>query len=244
MIKVTNLSKFFENKVVFQNLNFEVKTGTCLGIIGANGAGKTTLIKCLVNLIEFKGKITINCNSGQLEIKKAIGLVADFNLLIEEFTVLEYLEYLALIYQIPDYESRFRIESLGSAFYNFDWETNRNLPIKFLSRGNKQKVTIIASLLHKPSILIFDEPFVGLDFKSINVLISIIKNFCKNKIVIVASHDFLYLQQVCTEIAIFEGKNLLFTKDLHKYLVEGLKLKESQKDILNQSIIKNLDWIV
>ena len=193
MLKINNFSKIYKgNKRAVDNISLEVKEGEIFGFIGHNGAGKTTTIKSIVGINEFdEGDILINGMSvkdNPIECKKLMAYIPDNPDLYESLTAIQYLNFVADIYGVSADQREELIKKYGDAF-----EITNNLGslISSYSHGMKQKLAIISALIHKPKLLVLDEPFVGLDPKASHTLKGIMKEICEEG----AS---IFFQFVCT----------------------------------------------
>ncbi|MBX8936038.1 ABC transporter ATP-binding protein [Enterococcus hulanensis] len=159
---------------VLKDINFEVKNGEMIGLIGLNGAGKSTTIKNIIGLLTpQKGTITVDELTLQQDAenyRKKIGYIPETPSLYEELTLREHIEVTAMAYGIQKEEAMKRAESLLKTFRlenRLDW-----FPVNF-SKGMKQKVMVLCAFLIQPSLYIIDEPFLGLDPLAINALLEL-----------------------------------------------------------------------
>lgn len=176
MLEVKKLSGGYANIPVLKDVSFQVTDGELVGLIGLNGAGKSTTIKEIIGLLTpYEGQILIDGQTllGQAEAyRKKIGFIPETPSLYEELTLREHLEVVALAYDL-DWDAAFeRAEKLLKLFRleeKLDW-----FPVHF-SKGMKQKVMIICAFMVQPSLLIVDEPFLGLDPVAIQDLIDLLE---------------------------------------------------------------------
>ena len=176
MLEVKKLSGGYANIPVLKDVSFQVTDGELVGLIGLNGAGKSTTIKEIIGLLTpYQGEIRIDGQTlqGQAEAyRKKIGFIPETPSLYEELTLKEHLEVVALAYDL-DWDAAFeRVEKLLKLFRleeKLEW-----FPVHF-SKGMKQKVMIICAFMVQPSLLIVDEPFLGLDPVAIQDLIDLIE---------------------------------------------------------------------
>lgn len=236
MITYRNVSKSYNKftKAV-DNLNLEIPTGKIVGLIGHNGAGKTTTIKMTVGIYKpTEGEILINGKSileDPIAIKKEIGFVPDNPFITQVFTGYEYLNFIADIYGVSSKDRETRIKILGERL-QLTHELNNK--IKSYSKGMKQKLTIISSLLHNPKIWILDEPLSGLDPQSSFILKSFIKEYAdKGNTVIFSTHVLEVAEKICDEIVILNKSKLVFNGTL-----DTLKFTYSGNDDLEDIFLK------
>lgn len=209
LLECDNVSKQYGFFFALNNISFNVKENTILGIVGANGAGKTTLIKILSGLSSpTSGKIIINgmdYKENSRNIKRLIGTITSRSFLYEELSIYENLKFYSKLYSVYEkHEFKEKIEQYADSFNLSDWIYE---PISYLSTGMKQKVEIIRILIHNPSILLLDEPFSGLDFNSIKLLIKILNDLKENEnlTTILTTHKIEEIQQISDAILILKS---------------------------------------
>ena len=159
ILKVDHLNKKYGDKIVLKDLSFNVKKGEIFGFIGSNGTGKSTTIKCLTNIVNYdSGDIIINgfsLDKNPIDAKKSFGLIMEEPCVYEDMSGKEFVSFTASIYGVNKETFETRYEELVS---KFDMKNDMNKLIKFYSHGMKQKVAMIASLIHEPKLWILDEP--------------------------------------------------------------------------------------
>lgn len=208
VLVIEDLMKSYGAKEVLKGINLEVHKGEVFGFIGKNGAGKSTTIDCIVGLKEpTSGKIYV-CNNDihekPLEAKKCIGYVSSEPTAYEMMTGKDYLEFIGSSYGM--YQAAFdkNLAFIQKKFKMPVEDLNRR--IHEYSHGMKQKICLMASLVHNPKIWIMDEPTVGLDIIVYQTLIEMIQDFAKNgKTVFVTSHDIDLVTKVCDRVAIINN---------------------------------------
>ena len=226
MLKIKNLSKSYKNKKAIENINFEIQKGDIFGFIGHNGAGKTTTIKCIVGIHEFEdGQILINSKDikkNPIECKKDIAYIPDNPDIYESLTGIQYLNFIANIFKVNKSEAEKLI-----AYYADKLELTDSLgyTISSYSHGMKQKLVIISALIHKPKLLVLDEPFVGLDPKASFTLKEIMKEFCNNGgAIFFLTHVLEVAEKICNKIAIIKDGKVVVCGDTNQ--VKGNKSLE------------------
>lgn len=165
MLKVSGVTKKFRKTVANNNITFELKAGEIGVLLGLNGAGKSTLIKCVCGLLDFQGDITVggfDCRSNQA--KGLIGYVPETPALYDYLTVGEHIEFIERAYVCKNDELKNRLLDV------FELSDKTDKLAKELSKGMQQKLSICCALVHSPSLVIFDEPMVGLDPYAIKAL--------------------------------------------------------------------------
>ncbi|MFX1572583.1 MAG: ABC transporter ATP-binding protein [Promethearchaeota archaeon] len=227
LIDCINVSKQFGYFFALKKISFKIRKNTIFGIGGANGAGKTTLIKILSGLLKpTMGKVVIdglNYIDHPNIIKQNIGITTDESFLYEELTIFENLKFFDnLHFNFEKNNIKYKIEQYVKKFDLIDWI---NEPVKNLSHGMKQKVELIRSLMHNPSILFMDEPFSGLDYKSSEMLSNFILELKKkeNVSIILTTHRIDVFHQLCDDLIILKkGKitKLATKKDYAEIQIE------------------------
>jgi ABC-2 type transport system ATP-binding protein len=158
MLSVRNVTKFYGKVKANDNLSFEVEDGKIAVLLGPNGAGKTTILKCIAGLLRFQGEIMINGHPNKsIESKRTLGYVPEMPAVYDLLTVSEHLEFIRRAYKLED-------DGYGDELLErFELADKKDKLGKELSKGMQQKVSICCALLPRPSVIVFDEPMVGLD---------------------------------------------------------------------------------
>ena len=166
MFEVRNVTKKYGKVIANRDISFAVQDGEIAVLLGPNGAGKSTIIKCIAGLLRFSGEVTIGGYPGKsLEAKTLLGYVPEMPAVYDLLTVWEHMEFIARAYRLENWEAE--AEALLTRFELWD---KKNKLGKELSKGMQQKVSICCALLHRPRVIIFDEPMVGLDPHAIKEL--------------------------------------------------------------------------
>ena len=211
MLEVKKLSGGYANIPVLKDVSFQVADGELVGLIGLNGAGKSTTIKEIIGLLTpYEGQILIDGQTiqGQTEAyRKKIGFIPETPSLYEELTLKEHLEVVALAYDL-DWDAAFeRAEKLLKLFRleeKLEW-----FPVHF-SKGMKQKVMIICAFMVQPSLLIVDEPFLGLDPVAIQDLIDLIEEEKKRGTsILMSTHVLDSAEKMCDRFVILHQGQVL-----------------------------------
>ena len=240
MIEIKNVSKRYKkNKNVIDNLNLEIKNGEIFGFLGPNGAGKTTTIKMITGILEIdEGEILIDNKSitkEPLEAKKQMGLVSDNPDVFLKLNGIEYLNFIADVYEVSTEDRTERIKKLAEKFEIINVLNNK---IESYSHGMRQKLIIIGALLHNPKNWILDEPMTGLDPKSSFELKNMMREHAnQSNTVFFSTHILDVAERLCDRIGIIDKGKLLFVgtyEELKSELKENKSLEE-----LFMEIIKN-----
>lgn len=212
MLRIEHLTKRYKGgKSAVSDLSLHVRPGDIYGFIGRNGAGKTTTIKCVVGIHEFDaGEIRVDGLSVRkeaLECKKRLAYLPDNPELYEYLTGIQYLNFMADVFQLSAGERREAIKREAEDFGIYD--TLGDL-ISSYSHGMKQKLAIIGGLIHRPGLLILDEPFVGLDPEAALKLKEKMKALCaEGSAVFFSTHVLDVAEKLCSRIAIISGGKLV-----------------------------------
>lgn len=211
MLKITNFTKKFDNKVAVDNLSLHIQPGEIYGFIGHNGAGKTTTLKACCGIMKFdQGEILIDGKSVKnepVECKKNIAYIPDNPDLYEFMTGYQFLNFIADIFRVDEKLRNQRIEKYAEEF-----ELTKDLSqlISGYSHGMKQKLAIIAAWLHEPKLIIMDEPFVGLDPKASHILKEMMKELCeRGGAIFFSTHVLEVAEKLCDKVAIIKQGRLI-----------------------------------
>lgn len=232
MISIKNVSKSYDKKnKIIDKLNLEINDGEIFGFLGPNGAGKSTTIKMITGILDIdEGDILINNKSiinNPIETKKEFGYVPDNPDMFLKLKGIEYLNFLADIYEVGLEDRKQKIEELTKLFEINDVLNDK---IQSYSHGMRQKIVIIGSLLHEPKNWIIDEPMTGLDPKATYELKQIMKkNTKQNKCVFFSTHILDVAEKLCDKIGIINKGKLLFVgtlEEMRNELKENKSLEE------------------
>lgn len=211
MIEIKNLCKSYSKKEVLKNVNLKINNGDIYAFVGSNGAGKTTTIKAMLGIIPFNsGDIlydNVSVKDEPIKIKEKLAYIPDNPDIYEYLTGIEYLSFIADMYGADGNKKNELIKK-----YATDLELDKNLNdrVSSYSHGMKQKLVIIAALIHNPEVLIMDEPFVGLDPVSTHKLKELMKNLSKEgKIIFFSTHVLDVAEKLCNRIAIIKDGKIL-----------------------------------
>lgn len=241
MLEIKNVSKSFGKVKALDNVSFNVEKGDLFGLIGQNGAGKSTLFRCIMDFFdEYEGEILYDGNLMKSLPLEKIGFLPEERSLSPKKTIEEEIRYFARLNLMKGLDKK----TLQKYFDKFEIKGKLNDKIKDLSKGNQQKVQLLASLIYKPDFLILDEPFSGLDPYNIRLLQDIIKEVNNSGTTIIfSSHNMENIEDMCNKLVMLkDGQVVLegspkeirnsYTKD--KLLIE---CEEDISDILNDFVI-------
>ena len=211
MLNIEHLTKTYGEKKAVDDLNLHIRPGEIYGFIGHNGAGKTTTLKSVAGILQFDaGEIYIGGDSVRekpLECKRKIAYIPDNPDMYEYMTGIKYLNFIADIFGVDAALRRERIRRYADAF-----ELTGDLaqPIAAYSHGMKQKLAIIAAWLHKPQLILMDEPFVGLDPKAAHLLKGMMRGICdRGGAIFFSTHVLEVAEKLCDKVAIIKGGKLI-----------------------------------
>ena len=211
-IAINGLTKYYGPILGIKNLNLEVKAGEIFGFLGPNGAGKTTTIRCMINtLLPTNGQIMIDnetISRSNPGLRERIGYVPGELALPEYYTVNEFLNYIEAMRASPATRREEIVEQFGLNPHLFK-------KIGQLSKGNKQKVGIVAAFMHDPDVLILDEPTAGLDPLLQQEVYKLLLHSKKmGKTIFFSSHNLEEVQKVCDRVGIVKDGRLISIENI------------------------------
>ena len=226
--------KYSEDKVAADHVTLTVESGDIYGIIGANGAGKSTTIRAVVGVLDFsEGEIYIDGHSVKtepIECKRITAYIPDDPDLYENMTGIQYLNFIADIFEISSDEREKSIKQYGDML-----ELTEALGdlISSYSHGMKQKLAIISALIHKPKLIVMDEPFVGLDPSASYKLKQVMRQMCeKGTAIFFSTHVLDVAEKLCNKIAIIRHGKIIASGTIEE-LTDGRSLEEVFLEVVN-----------
>jgi ABC-2 type transport system ATP-binding protein len=243
-IVVRNLTKYFGETKALDNLSFQVKAGEIVGLLGPNGAGKTTTARIITGFlapssgtVEILGK---DIQKYPYETRRVIGYLPEENPLYPDMDVIDYLEFVARLQDVPSREIPRRVKEVVRMF---DLGEAKHKDIAWLSKGYRQRVGLALAMVHDPKVLILDEPTNGLDPNQIIEFRSFIAKLSRDKAVILSTHALPEVQIVCTRVVIIgRGKMLSDTPitELQKKYEgrEGFVVEVEATDGLSSEVVQ------
>lgn len=219
MISVKNLQKRYGDLTAVQDVSFEVQHGEIVGLLGHNGAGKTTVMKVMTGFLEpTKGTISvggIDVVEDRIGVQKQIGYMPEKAPLYGEMLVQEYLLMMA---ELRGVDPADRLKAVGDAVKATGLTERLVQPISTLSKGYRQRVALAQAILHKPSVLVLDEPTNGLDPVQILEIRALIRRLAQTTTVIISTHILSEIEAVCNRVVILIDGNLAADSDLESLL--------------------------
>lgn len=221
VLELKSVSKRFGQAVAVDGLSLALRAGEMYGLIGPNGSGKTTTMKMVAGLYRpTAGVIRVNgidLAESPTKAKRRLGYVPDDPQAYDRLSGREFLEFVGELYDMPRGERDARIPAL---LREYRLETIANGMFGNYSRGTKQKISILAALLHKPSLLLIDEPMVGLDPESTKVTKRLLINFVQQGgTVLLSTHTLSVAEEICDRYGVLKDGKLL-AQGTHKELAE------------------------
>lgn len=211
MLKINHLTKTYGDKKAVDDLTLHIRPGEIYGFIGHNGAGKTTTLKSVTGILQFdEGEILIDGKSirtDPLGCKREIAYIPDNPDLYDYMTGIKYLNFIADVFGVSASERQSRIRTYSDLF---ELTADLAQPVAAYSHGMKQKLAIIAAWLHKPKLILMDEPFVGLDPKASHVLKEMMREVCDaGGAIFFSTHVLEVAEKLCDKVAIIKGGKLI-----------------------------------
>ena len=228
VISLAGVCKSFANRFVLEAISYQVTAGQGLCIFGANAVGKTTLLRITAGLLQpDAGVVEIRGFNGRRqaqETRAPIGVIFHKSMIYPQLTVIENLRFFARFYGVKNGEIRINnlLEQTGLTRYRYD-----NAGI--LSRGMVRRLTVARALIHKPAILLADEPFTGLDAEASELLVNILRNFKdQGGTIVMTTHNVNLSLQCCEQMAVLDERKLIFNAELSE-----INAAEFAKDYLS-----------
>ncbi|HEY9206197.1 MAG TPA: ABC transporter ATP-binding protein [Candidatus Methanoperedens sp.] len=211
VLEINSVSKYFGSLKALDNVNLAVGRGEVFGLLGPNGSGKSTLMKMILGLMKpDAGTIKvdgIDVRKDSLQVRRIVGYVPETPRVYEFLTAIEYLDFIADIHQM---DLQAKKERIGEFIRAFELEGRENEMLSGYSQGMKQKAVITAALIHKPKLLVMDEPLNGLDPRSARIVKDLIHQLSKEGVsTIFSTHVLEIAEAVCDRIAIMSGGSVL-----------------------------------
>ncbi len=241
MLEIKNVSKSFGKVKALDHVSFNVEKGDLFGLIGQNGAGKSTLFRCIMDFFdEYEGDILYDGNLMKSLPLEKIGFLPEERSLSPKKTIEEEIRYFARLNLMKGLDKK----TLQKYFDKFEIKGKLNDKIKDLSKGNQQKVQLLASLIYKPDFLILDEPFSGLDPYNIRLLQDIIKEVNNSGTTIIfSSHNMENIEDMCNKLVMLKDGQVVLEgspKEIRNSYPKDKLLIECEEDIseiLNDFVI-------
>ena len=211
MINVTNITRTYGDFTAVDDVSFSIEPGEIVGLLGHNGAGKTTIMKMMTGYLEpTGGTVTIDdldIADCRQQIQRRIGYLPENCPVYPEMTIVGYLQYAAALHGVAEED---RAPLIAEAIARTELQEKAAQPIATLSRGYRQRTGVAQAILHKPDILILDEPTNGLDPTQIQHMRTLITELASHSTVIISTHILQEVQAICNRaIIIKDGRKVL-----------------------------------
>ncbi len=233
VVGIDSVSKAFGAKWVLKSVSFSITSGQSVCICGVNGAGKSTLMRIIAGLLQpDKGMVSINGYDVSKEPEKtkaSLGVISHKSMVYSDLTVLENINFFATLYGV---KKNLGIEELLKDVGLFSYRYDK---AGILSRGLLQRLAIVRALVHKPAVLLADEPFTGLDSQACRHLVSVLNNFTKTGgTTVMTTHDINIGLQCCNRVVVLDKTKFIFdaqTKniDTNSFVKDYLSYAEDNK---------------
>ncbi len=199
MLELNKVTKYYGKNLGVKNVNFKLEDGQSIALLGVNGSGKTTTFRMILSLLEpSSGSITYNYRELSEFDKNICGYLPEERSLYKDLTVDKQLRFLGNLHKMPKMEIEWRIEE---CLEELNITQYRYRKIQELSKGNQQKIQLIAAILHQPKILILDEPFTGLDVENVSLFLKVITKLKESgTIILFSSHQLAYCEEICDKL--------------------------------------------
>lgn len=235
MIELINLTKKFKQVTAVDDLTLTVQPKEIFGFLGPNGAGKTTTIKMIAGTLRpTSGRVVVaghDLADSPEKAKAAVGFIPDRPFLYEKLTGWEFLQFMSGLYGVNSNRFKPRAEALLELFELADW---RHELVENYSHGMKQRLIMCAALIHKPEVLVVDEPMVGLDPRGARLVTNIFKQLRDNGVsVFVSTHTLSLVADLCDRIGIILKGRLLV-----QGTAEELKAQAGQSGELEDAFLR------
>lgn len=232
LLSVDNLTKIYKGQLTtaVSDVSFEVNEGEIVAFVGPNGAGKSTTIKCITGIHPFDGGSVVVCGhdikTDPIGAKMNIGYVSDDHATYENLTGYDYLNFVCNVYRVPAGERKQKIQNLADML---EISSALSKQINTYSHGMKQKICIIAALVHSPKLWILDEPMTGLDPRSAHILKELMRSHCaEGNSVFFSSHVLEVVEKLCDRVVIINRGSIIKTlsEDDLKGITQSSSLEE------------------
>ncbi len=230
MLELTSLTKKFGSFIAVDDLSLRVEAGEVYGFLGPNGAGKTTTIKMIATLLKpTSGSVKINGIDAHLspeEAKKFLSYVPDQPFLYEKLSGREFLLFVAKMYRMSENETAEGITEASEIFEVKPWLNKR---IEDYSQGMRQRLVLAAAIMHRPKLIVIDEPMVGLDPRGVETFKSQVRLATKNGTAFfLTTHQLLLARDICTKVGIIRASKLVYEGSMSQITGDGVEQIEKR----------------
>lgn len=233
-LEIKSLKKTFADITALDDITVNIEKGKIIGLLGQNGAGKSTLVRLLSGVMRpTSGTAKIfgyDLHENKNDVKRITGLLPEEYALYEKLSVYEYVQFIATLYDIPEniFEKRF-----ADLTRRMEMKTLQYRMIETLSKGQKQKVAFITSIIHEPDVLFLDEPLANLDIHAQQVVREIIKEYQRtDRIILIATHLLVNVASTCDDLLVIDNGKISYSGALSTFQGEYASLEEAYIHII------------
>ena len=241
-LSLKNITKIYNGQKALDNISFEINRGEIVGFLGPNGAGKTTtmkIISCFIPSTNGEARVCdIDVNKKPLEVKKKVGYLPENNPLYTEMYVKEFLLFIAAVHEIKNKKERVEqmIKLVGL-------EKEQHKKIEMLSKGYRQRIGLAQAMMHNPEVLILDEPTSGLDPNQLVEIRKLIKEFGKEKTVLLSTHIMQEVEAICDRVIIIKDGKIVADEGVDTIQKANQSVQVIQVEFDKEVLEKNLKAI-
>lgn len=214
---VNTLCKNYGQQVAVNEVSFELKPGEIVGFLGPNGAGKSTTLKMLAGFLEADtGSILLNASAvhpNASDVKKQIGYLPESNALYQDLYVKEYLQFLTAVHAITN-----AAEAINAVIEQTGLQSMQYKKIAALSKGYKQRLGIAAAIIHKPKLILLDEPTAGLDPNQLIEIRALIQSLSKDTMILFSTHILQEVTAICDRVLVLHQGRLVADEPIGQLL--------------------------
>lgn len=208
MLTIQKVYKSYGTKQVLKDINFSVQNGHITGLIGKNGSGKTTLFRCILNFLDYSGKINIDNHKFNAQDYNSVGFLPEERSLMPKLTIYDQIHFLAQLKGLSTNQIKTQLPLWLKRLAVKGKITDK---IKSLSKGNQQKIQMIATLMHQPNLIILDEPFSGLDPVNVDLMKKIVlEEKRRGAAIIFSDHNMRNVEELCDDVVMINEGQLAF----------------------------------